>query len=60
VVKPCDYIFGDNDGLQVIPKDYVDEVLIRGEEILDFENAEREAIRNGMPIDQVYDTYGDL
>jgi len=60
VVSPGDFIFGDNDGLQVIPKDYVDEVLLRAEEILDFENAEREAIRNGMPIDEVYDTYGDL
>ena len=60
VVNPGDFIFGDNDGLQVIPKDFVDEVLLRAEDILDYENAEREAIRNGMPIDQVYDTYGDL
>ena len=60
VINPSDFIFGDNDGLQIIPKDYVDEVLIRAEEILEFENAEREAIRNGMPIDEVYDTYGDL
>jgi len=60
VVNPGDFIFGDDDGLQIIPKEYVDEVLIRAEEILDFENAEREAIRKGMPIDEVYDTYGDL
>jgi len=60
VVNPGDFIFGDDDGLQIIPKDFVDEVLIRAEEILDFENAEREAIRNGMPIQEVYDTYGDL
>jgi 4-hydroxy-4-methyl-2-oxoglutarate aldolase len=60
IINPGDFIFGDDDGLQIIPKDYVDEVLIRAEEILAFENAEREAIRNGMPIDQVYNTYGDL
>lgn len=60
VVDPGDFIFGDNDGLQIIPKNFVDEVLIRAEEILDYENAEREAIRNGMPIDKVYDMYGDL
>ena len=41
-------------------KEFVDEVLLRAEEILEYENAEREAIRNGMPIDEVYDTYGDL
>ena len=60
VVNQGDFVFGDNDGLQVIPKDYVDEVLIRAEEILDFENEERRLIREGMPIDQVYDMYGDL
>jgi 4-hydroxy-4-methyl-2-oxoglutarate aldolase len=35
-------------------------VLIRAEEIFEFENAERQAIRDGMPIDKVYDMYGDL
>ena len=60
VVNPGDFVFGDNDGLQIIPKDYVDEVLLRGEEILDFENEERRLIREGMPIDKVYDMYGDL
>jgi regulator of RNase E activity RraA len=60
IVSPGDFIFGDDDGLQIIPKAYVDEVLLRAEEILDYENAEREAIRNGMPVDKVYDMYGDL
>lgn len=60
VVNPGDFIFGDDDGLQVIPKKYVDEVLLRGEEILDFEEVEREAIRNGLSLDDVYGTYGDL
>ena len=60
IVNPGDFIFGDDDGLQIIPKLFVDEVLIRAEEIHDYEDAERQAIRDGMPIDKVYDMYGDL
>ncbi|MCK4284048.1 MAG: RraA family protein [Candidatus Brocadiae bacterium] len=60
VVNPGDFIFGDDDGLQVLPKDYVDEVLLKAEEMLEFENKEREMIANGMPIDQVYAEFGDL
>jgi len=60
VVNPGDFIFGDSDGLQVIPTDYVDEVLLKAEEIFAFEEKERELIRGGMPIDQVYEQFGDL
>lgn len=60
VVNPGDFIFGDDDGLQIIPKDYVDEVLLKAEEILEFEEKERKLIRDGMPIDEVYNTFGDL
>lgn len=59
-VYPGDFIFGDADGLQVIPKDYVDEVLLKVEEILDFEDAEREQIEGGMDIDAIYEEFGDL
>jgi len=60
VVNPGDFIFGDDDGLQIIPKEYVDEVLLKAEEIFRFEDKERELIRNGLPIDEIYNTYGDL
>ncbi len=59
-VFPGDFLFGDSDGLQVIPRDYVDEVLLKVEEILDFEDREREQIEEGMPLDQVYAEFGDL
>lgn len=59
-VMPGDYIFGDNDGVQVIPKDLVDEVLLRVEDIYDVENREREALAAGMPIDEVYRQFGVL
>ena len=59
-VEPGDFIFGDNDGVQVIPKDVVDEVLLRVEAINDFENDLRQQLAAGMPIDQVYRDFGVL
>ncbi len=59
-VMPGDFIFGDNDGVQLIPKKYIDEVLLRVEDIFDKENEEREALAAGMPIDEVYRIYGVL
>jgi regulator of RNase E activity RraA len=57
---PGDFIFGDNDGVQLIPKAMVDEVLLRVEAIFEKENAEREQIAAGMPIDEVYRVFGVL
>jgi len=59
-VNPGDFIFGDTDGVQVIPKEFVDEVMLICEDIVAKENEERRLIREGMPIDEVYATYGDL
>ena len=59
-VMPGDFIFGDNDGVQLIPKDYVDEVLLKVEDIYEHENAERQALADGMPIDEVYEKFGVL
>lgn len=59
-VNPGDFIFGDNDGVQLIPAEYVDEVLLRVEKTFEFENKEREALAAGMPVEEVYKTYGVL
>ena len=59
-VSPGDFIFGDNDGVQLIPKDLVDEVLLRVEAIFEHENNERQQIASGMPIDEVYRKFGVL
>lgn len=59
-VMPGDFIFGDNDGVQLIPRDLVDEVLLRVEATYAKENEEREQIAAGMPIDEVYRTFGVL
>ena len=59
-VMPGDFIFGDNDGVQLIPNDLVGEVLLRVESTFEKENAEREALAAGVPIDEVYRIYGVL
>ena len=59
-VMPGDFVFGDNDGVQLIPKDLVDEVLLRVERTFEKENEEREALAAGMPIDEVYRVFGVL
>ncbi len=59
-VNPGDFIFGDSDGVQVLPSDVVDEVLLWVEATYAKENAEREQIAAGLPIDEVYRRYGVL
>lgn len=59
-VRPGDFIFGDFDGAQLIPREVVDEVLLRVEEIYEAENEERELIAQGMSIDEVYEEFGVL
>jgi regulator of RNase E activity RraA len=59
-VNPGDYVFADNDGAQIIPRDVVDEVLLRVEAIFEFENREREMLAAGMSIDEVYKEFGVL
>ena len=57
---PGDFIYGDNDGVQVIPGNVVDETLLRVEKTFEKENEEREQLAAGMPIDEVYRVYGVL
>lgn len=59
-VSPGDFIFGDNDGVQLIPGSLTDETLLRVEAIFEHENQEREQIASGMSVDEVYRTFGVL
>lgn len=54
-VFPGDYVFADNDGAQIIPKDLVDEVRFRVEE-----HYERKLLAGGMRTDEVYKKCGVL
>ena len=59
-VRPGDFIFADNDGVQLIPAHLVDVVLLRVEETFRVENDERKQLADGMPIDEVYRVFGVL
>lgn len=59
-VHPGDFIFADRDGGQVIPKPIVDEVLLKVEEIHEEEEDERDRIRGGMTVEEVYEEFGVL
>ncbi|MFB6151717.1 MAG: RraA family protein [Haloarculaceae archaeon] len=59
-VRPGDFVFADFDGAQLIPREVVDEVLLRVEEIYEQENDERRQIREGKSIDEVYEDFGVL
>ena len=59
-VRPGDFIFGDNDGVQLIPAEFVDEVLLRVEATFEKENEERALIAGGMSVDEVYRLFGVL
>ena len=59
-VDPGDWIFGDEDGVLVIPKDALDEVLAKSEEAKDIEDKVRQEVQAGIPVIDVYNKYGRL
>jgi len=59
-VNPGDWVFGDMDGVVVIPADRVEAVLGKAEEIGGIEDQAREEIRNGADVSDVFAKYGRL
>jgi len=57
VVHPGDFIFGDRDGVVVVPKDLTEKVLIEAEGILEVENEIRQRIKNGEKVAELYTQY---
>jgi regulator of RNase E activity RraA len=60
IVHPGDMIFGDFDGVIVIPKAAAREVIERAVEKVKGENITREELRKGATLREVYDKYGVL
>ena len=58
LINPGDYIFGDGDGVVVVPKDIVVEVLEKAETNFNDEKLSRRAMAEGMDPFEVYNTYG--
>lgn len=57
VVHPGDFIFGDRDGVVVVPKDLTEEVLIAAESVVTVENEIRQRINAGESVAMLYTQY---
>lgn len=60
IVNPGDIVFGDYDGVIVIPKDAAQEVIERAVAKVEGENITRQELRNGATLSEVYAKYGVL
>lgn len=59
-VEPEDIVFGDYDGIVVIPQRASREVIERAVEKVDGENTTRDELKKGSSLREVYDKYGVL
>lgn len=57
-VNPGDFIFGDNDGVVIVPEDKTIEVLEIAETWFENEKASRKAMAEGMDPFEVYNKFG--
>ncbi|WP_458788195.1 RraA family protein [Vallitalea sediminicola] len=58
LVNPQDIIFGDIDGVLVIPKEHEVEIITKAFEKVYGENEVRDAIQNGMSVVDAFEKYG--
>lgn len=59
-IHPGDIIFGDIDGVAVIPKEIAEEVLEKAIETMRSEDAVREGLMNGASLLSVYSAHGTI
>jgi regulator of RNase E activity RraA len=59
-INPEDLIVGDIDGVVIVPKDAIDEVIARVEEKNSGENLFRKAVEDGMAPSEAFAKYGVL
>ena len=57
-INPDDFVFGDVDGVVVVPKDLTVEVLLKTEEVVTRENNMRAELSKGVTVSEVYRKYG--
>ena len=59
-ICPGDYIFGDADGVVIIPKDIVDEVLEKSFQTVKKEDQVRDGLLHGDSLQKVYAEIGAI
>lgn len=57
-INPGDFVFGDVDGVVIVPKDMTEEVLLKTEQKVETENKMRVEISKGVTVSEVYHKYG--
>lgn len=60
VIHPGDFVFGDTDGVVIVPRALTLEVLQAAEDIFKREGGMREELRRGVSVKDAYARYGSL
>jgi regulator of RNase E activity RraA len=60
VVHPGDFVFGDTDGVVIVPKDMTMDVLQAAEGVFERENGMRAELSRGVSVTDAYAKYGSL
>jgi regulator of RNase E activity RraA len=60
VIHPGDFLFGDVDGVVVVPEKMTMEILVAAEGIFERERGMREDLRRGVSVQDAYAKYGSL
>jgi regulator of RNase E activity RraA len=60
LIHPGDFVFGDIDGVVIVPQDLTLDVLVAAEDVYRREKGMREDLRRGVPIKDAYAKYGSL
>ena len=60
VIRPGDFVFGDVDGVVVVPGELTMEILTAAEDVYKRERGMREELRRGVPIKDAYAKYGSF
>jgi len=60
VIHPGDFVFGDSDGVVIVPRDLTLEILVAAEDVFARESGMRKELRAGLPVKDAYAKYGSL
>jgi 4-hydroxy-4-methyl-2-oxoglutarate aldolase len=60
VIHPGDFVFGDVDGVVIVPQNLTMEVLLKAEDLFEREKGMREELRRGVSVKDTYAKYGAL
>jgi regulator of RNase E activity RraA len=59
-IQPGDFVFADTDGVVVVPKDMIMDVLVSAEDVFVREGGMRRELRQGMSMTEAHQKYGAL